>query len=90
MIRTVTILGCGSSGGVPRLGNKWGACDPSNKKNQRRRCSVLIEQTTSKGTTRVLIDTSPDLRSQLLSANIGELDAVIYTHAHADLSLIHI
>jgi phosphoribosyl 1,2-cyclic phosphate phosphodiesterase len=84
MIRTVTILGCGSSGGVPRLGNKWGACDPSNKKNQRRRCSVLIEQTTSKGTTRVLIDTSPDLRSQLLSANIGELDAVIYTHAHAD------
>jgi phosphoribosyl 1,2-cyclic phosphate phosphodiesterase len=57
MIRTVTILGCGSSGGVPRLGNKWGACDPSNKKNQRRRCSVLIEQTTSKGMTRVLIDT---------------------------------
>ena len=84
MTRTVTILGCGSSGGVPRLGNKWGACDPKNKKNERRRCSILIEQTNSKGTTRVLVDTSPDLRSQLLSANIGELDAVIYTHAHAD------
>ena len=84
MTRTVTILGCGSSGGVPRLGNKWGACDPKNKKNERRRCSILVEQTNSKGTTRVLVDTSPDLRAQLLSANIGELDAVIYTHSHAD------
>ena len=84
MSRTVTILGCGSSGGVPRLGNKWGACNPDNKKNHRQRCSILIEQTNSDGSTRILIDTTPDLRAQLLSANIGELDAVIYTHAHAD------
>ena len=84
MSRTVTILGCGSSGGVPRLGNKWGACNPDNKKNHRQRCSILIEETNSDGSTRILIDTTPDLRAQLLSANIGELDAVIYTHAHAD------
>lgn len=84
MSRTVTILGCGSSGGVPRLGNKWGACNPDNKKNHRQRCSILIEQTNSDGSTRILIDTTPDLRAQLLSADIGELDAVIYTHAHAD------
>lgn len=84
MIRTVTILGCGSSGGVPRLGGKWGACDPENPKNSRLRCSLLIEQTATKGTTRVLIDTTPDMRAQLLSAKIGALDAVVYTHAHAD------
>ncbi len=79
-----TILGCGSSGGVPRLGGHWGACDPANPKNTRRRCSLLVERDGPDGTTRVLIDTSPDLRSQLLDAGIGELDAVIYTHAHAD------
>jgi phosphoribosyl 1,2-cyclic phosphate phosphodiesterase len=79
-----TILGCGSSGGVPRLGGEWGDCDPTNPKNFRRRCSLLIERETSKGTTRVLIDTSPDLRQQLLDAQIGELDAVAYTHGHAD------
>jgi phosphoribosyl 1,2-cyclic phosphate phosphodiesterase len=84
MNRTVTILGCGSSGGVPRLGGKWGACDPKNPKNRRQRCSILIEQTGPEGITRVLIDTSPDLRAQLLSAEIGELDAVVYTHSHAD------
>ena len=79
-----TILGCGSSGGVPRLGGNWGDCDPNNPKNARRRCSMLIEQIGEAGTTRVLIDTSPDLRSQLLDANIGTLDAVAYTHSHAD------
>jgi len=79
-----TILGCGSSGGVPRLGGHWGDCDPSNPRNTRRRCSMLIERETDAGITRVLIDTSPDLRAQLLSANVGELDAVVYTHGHAD------
>lgn len=84
MTTTLTVLGCGSSGGVPRLGNFWGACDPSNPKNRRRRCSVLIEKRTKKGVTRVLIDTSPDLREQLLDAEVGHLDAVIFTHDHAD------
>ena len=80
----VTILGCGSSGGVPRLGGDWGDCDPNNPKNARRRCSLLVSRTNGLGTTRVLIDTSPDLRMQLLDAGVGQLDAVIYTHAHAD------
>lgn len=76
----VTILGCGSSGGVPRIGNDWGACDPSEPKNRRTRCSILVER----GATRVLVDTSPDLRAQLLAANAGTLDAVLFTHEHAD------
>lgn len=79
-----TILGCGSSGGVPRLGGQWGACDPENPRNIRRRCSLLVERVTDTGTTRVLIDTSPDMRQQLLDANVGNLDAVLFTHAHAD------
>ena len=79
-----TILGCGSSGGVPRLGGDWGACDPTNPKNRRRRCSLLVERLTEAGTTAVLIDTSPDMRDQLLDAGIGRLDAVVYTHSHAD------
>jgi len=79
-----TILGCGSSGGVPRLGNDWGACDPKNPKNTRTRCSLLITRTDGEGVTRVLIDTSPDMRAQLLAAGVGQLDAVIYTHSHAD------
>ncbi|WP_371060350.1 MBL fold metallo-hydrolase [Rhodosalinus sp. 5P4] len=79
-----TILGCGSSGGVPRLGGHWGACDPANPRNTRRRCSLLVERETEAGTTRVLIDTTPDLRQQLLDAGVGELDAVVYTHSHAD------
>ena len=83
-----TILGCGSSGGVPRLGPDgqplWGDCDPANPRNARRRCSLLISRRSDQGTTRVLIDTSPDLRLQLLDARAGRLDAVIYTHAHAD------
>lgn len=81
---TFTILGCGSSGGVPRLGGHWGNCDPKNPKNRRRRCSLLIERSTKIGTTRVLIDTSPDLRNQLLDTGVGELNGVVYTHAHAD------
>lgn len=83
-MRRFTILGCGSSGGVPRLGGNWGDCDPANPKNRRRRCSMLIEQDGPDGTTRILIDTSPDMRSQLLDAGVGELDAVVYTHSHAD------
>ncbi|SLN55254.1 Phosphoribosyl 1,2-cyclic phosphodiesterase [Roseovarius litorisediminis] len=79
-----TILGCGSSGGVPRLGGHWGDCDPENPRNRRRRCSMLIERKTDQGITRVLIDASPDLRAQLLDAGVGELDAVAFTHAHAD------
>src|SRR6056297_498870 len=79
-----TILGCGSSGGVPRLGGHWGECDPDNPKNRRRRCSLLVERIGAGGTTRVLIDTSPDMRQQLLDAGVGNLDAVIYTHGHAD------
>ncbi len=81
---TFTILGCGSSGGVPRLGGHWGDCDPDNPKNRRQRCSMLIEREIETGKTAVLIDTSPDMRNQLLSAGIGELDGVVYTHSHAD------
>ena len=79
-----TILGCGSSGGVPRLGGHWGECDPTNPRNTRRRCSLLIERESEGGITRVLIDSSPDLRAQLLDAGVGALDAVVYTHSHAD------
>lgn len=79
-----TILGCGSSAGVPRLGSGWGACDPSNPRNRRRRCSLLVERISDSGITRVLIDTAPDLREQLLDAEVTHLDGVLYTHAHAD------
>ena len=78
------ILGCGSSGGVPRVGFGWGKCDPRNKKNRRLRCSLLVERTSSSRKTTVLIDTGPDLREQLLNANVTNLDAVLYTHSHAD------
>ncbi len=80
----LTILGCGSSGGVPRIGGQWGDCDPTNPKNRRTRCSLLAERVTDQGVTRVLIDTSPDMRTQLLDADVAWLDAVAYTHAHAD------
>jgi phosphoribosyl 1,2-cyclic phosphate phosphodiesterase len=88
----VTILGCGSSGGVPRPALGWGDCDPHNPKNRRRRCSLLVERQNGKGsdelngagTTRVLVDTSPDLREQLLDAQVDWLDAIFYTHEHAD------
>ncbi len=79
-----TILGCGSSGGVPRPGLGWGACDPRNPKNRRRRTSLLVERRGAAGVTRVLVDTSPDLREQLLDAEVDWLDAVLFTHPHAD------
>ena len=84
MSLTVTILGCGSSGGVPRVGSGWGACDPNEPRNRRRRCSILVERSGPGGTTSVLVDTSPDLRDQLLDAGVRRLDAVLYTHDHAD------
>ena len=86
MTLRITILGCGSSGGVPRIGGNWGACDPANPKNRRRRCSILVEQGEGDATTSVLVDTSPDMREQLLDANVGRLDGVIFTHEHADQS----
>jgi len=82
---TITILGCGSSGGVPRVGQGWGACDPNNPKNRRRRCSIFLEQQAPDGgKTEVLIDMSPDLREQLIGRNVTHLDAVLLTHQHAD------
>ena len=88
MTLRVTILGCGSSGGVPRVGGpdgaQWGACDPNEPKNRRRRCSILVERVGLDGTTRLLIDAGPDLRSQLLDAAVPNLDAVLITHEHAD------
>ena len=80
----VTILGCGSSGGVPRVAQGWGKCDPAEPRNRRRRCSILVEREGPEGVTRVLIDTSPDLREQLIDAGVRALDAVIFTHEHAD------
>ena len=81
-----TILGCGSSGGVPRIGNVWGDCDPSEPRNRRLRCSLLLEGFTegSDEPTRILIDTGCDLREQMLAARVDRVDAVLYTHAHAD------
>ncbi|MGC4250496.1 MAG: MBL fold metallo-hydrolase [Sphingobium sp.] len=76
----LTILGCGTSSGVPRIGNDWGACDPGEPRNYRTRVSILVESPT----TRLLIDTSPDLRAQLLAAGVVDLDAVLWTHDHAD------
>ena len=84
MTLSFTILGCGSSMGVPRPALGWGACDPHNPKNRRRRTSLLIERRGPRGHTRVLVDTSPDLREQLLDANVEWLDGVLMTHEHAD------
>ena len=84
MTLNLTILGCGSSAGVPRPALGWGACDPNNPKNRRRRCSLLVEKTGESGTTRVVIDTSPDLREQLIDAEVDHIDAVFLTHEHAD------
>jgi phosphoribosyl 1,2-cyclic phosphate phosphodiesterase len=83
------ILGSGSSSGVPRLGGPdgagdWGACDPTNPKNRRRRCSLLVRRKSQAGETTLLVDTSPDLRDQLLDAHTAKLDAVLITHDHAD------
>ena len=76
----VTILGCGPSGGVPLIGNDWGECDPRNPRNRRRRASILVQQ----GDATLLVDTSPDMRVQLLDAHVARLDAILFTHAHAD------
>jgi len=84
MTASVTILGSGSSGGVPRPALGWGACDPRNPRNRRRRTSLLVERRNGAGVTRVLVDTPPDLREQLLDAEVDWLDAVLFTHEHAD------
>lgn len=76
----IRILGSGTSSGVPRIGNDWGVCDPREPRNRRTRASVLV----STETTTILVDTSPDMREQLLAANISDVDAVIWTHDHAD------
>ena len=76
----VRILGSGTSSGVPRLGNDWGACDPAEPRNRRTRASLLVEHEGA----RVLVDTSPDMREQLLAANVDRVDAIIWTHDHAD------
>lgn len=83
------VLGCGSSGGVPRADGEWGACDPSNPKNARSRCSMMVRRRSELGPdheTTVLIDTSPDLRLQAAAAGIKRVDAVLFTHDHADQS----
>ena len=84
MTLSFTILGCGSSAGVPRPALGWGACDPNNPKNRRRRTSLLVERRARLGVTRILIDTSPDLREQLIDAEVDWLDGVFYSHEHAD------
>jgi|UniRef100_UPI0035CB56B4 phosphoribosyl 1,2-cyclic phosphate phosphodiesterase len=76
----VRILGSGTSSGVPRIGNDWGACDPTEPRNRRTRAAILVET----ATTRILVDTGPDMREQLLAADVATLDAVIWTHDHAD------
>lgn len=80
----LTILGCGGSSGVPRIGAMWGACDPEEPKNRRRRCAVLVERVENNAVTTVLVDTPPDLREQLLSVRVAALNGVLFTHDHAD------
>jgi phosphoribosyl 1,2-cyclic phosphate phosphodiesterase len=79
-----TILGCGSSPGVPRIDGNWGVCDPANPRNRRRRCAMLVERFAGEKRTAVLIDTGPDLREQMLDTGLDWLDGVLYTHDHAD------
>lgn len=76
----ITVLGCGSSGGVPTAGGDWGECDPNEPRNVRLRPSILVQE----GETTILVDTGPDVRSQLLAARTHKIDAILYTHAHAD------
>ncbi len=83
--RVFTILGCGSSPGVPRINGDWGACDPSNPKNRRSRAALLVEQIgPDGGRTTVVIDTGPDFREQMIAAKVQNIDAVFYSHPHAD------
>jgi phosphoribosyl 1,2-cyclic phosphate phosphodiesterase len=84
MSMRITLLGTGSSVGVPRIGPVWGACDPNNPKNRRRRCALLVEQVGKEGSTSILIDTPADIREQMLDAGVSRLDGVLYTHDHAD------
>lgn len=84
VVRRFTILGCGSSPGVPRIGRDWGNCDPENPRNRRRRASLLIEQQSANGTTTIVVDTGPEFREQMLAADVSVADGVVYTHAHAD------
>jgi phosphoribosyl 1,2-cyclic phosphate phosphodiesterase len=80
----ITMLGCGSSPGVPRPDGNWGACDPTEPKNRRRRSALLVQRTSDAGTTNVVIDTGPDFRDQMINAGVTHIDGVVYTHAHAD------
>ena len=83
--RRFTILGCGSSPGVPRITGDWGACDPKNPRNRRLRAAFLVEQIGADGgRTTVVVDTGPDFREQMIAAGVRKIDAVLYTHAHAD------
>ena len=87
MMLEYVILGSGSSGGVPRADGAWGACDPAEPRNRRSRCSMLVRRISPLGPeheTTVLVDTSPDLRSQTAGAGVRRIDAVLYTHDHAD------
>lgn len=79
-----TILGCGSSPGVPRINGDWGNCDPANPRNRRTRAAAIFELVAAAGVTRVAVDTGPDFRQQMIAARVESLDAVVYTHAHAD------
>ena len=79
-----TVLGCGSSPGVPRIGGDWGNCDSGNPKNRRFRSSLLVERIDDDKKTVVVVDTGPDFRQQMLQAEVAWADGVIYTHAHAD------
>lgn len=80
----VTILGCGSSPGVPRITGDWGACDPANPRNRRRRASALVQRISAEGVTTAVIDCGPDFREQMLSAEVGRIDGIVITHPHAD------
>lgn len=93
MTYQLRILGCGSSGGVPRITGDWGVCDPNEPKNRRTRCSALVTYKATRvvdnivdaaSVLRILVDCSPDMREQLLKARVNELDAVLLTHDHAD------
>ena len=80
----VTILGCGASTGLPQIDGRWGECDPANPKNRRRRCALLVERYDGDQRTAILVDTGPDIREQILESGVDWLDAVFYTHDHAD------
>ncbi|MDE2364777.1 MAG: MBL fold metallo-hydrolase [Hyphomicrobiales bacterium] len=80
----LTIMGCGSSAGVPRVAQGWGECDPSNPKNRRRRCAIHVERRSIAGATQVVVDLGPDIREQLIDQRVQHVDGILLTHAHAD------